>query len=157
MKDGRWELRCRNGDDYPSWHDDDESVLREMAGWARRFAGHKSDADVGEVRQTGVARQRTLCLPRAGFMGTTRRPPQSQARPDNRAGHTRVSDLDPRAPEPDLATRPRRHCRTDGIFCAIAAHSRSALPLVRRPDLQSRGKHQQGHRKVVAVRLNFHL
>lgn len=37
MKDGRWQLRC-NGDDYPSWHDDYESCLREMASWARRFA-----------------------------------------------------------------------------------------------------------------------
>lgn len=37
MKDGRWQLRC-NGDDYPSWHDDYESALREMVAWARKFA-----------------------------------------------------------------------------------------------------------------------
>lgn len=37
MKDGRWELRC-DGDDYPSWHDDYESALREMSSWARRYA-----------------------------------------------------------------------------------------------------------------------
>lgn len=37
MNDGRWELRC-NGDDYPSWHDDYDSALREMVGWARRYA-----------------------------------------------------------------------------------------------------------------------
>lgn len=37
LLDGRWELRCE-GDDYPSWHDDFESALREMARWARAYA-----------------------------------------------------------------------------------------------------------------------
>jgi hypothetical protein len=36
-KDDRWELRC-TGDDYPSWHDDEDAALREMVSWARRYA-----------------------------------------------------------------------------------------------------------------------